>query len=83
MNILEIKDLSLRISDKEILKNINFELKEKEIVSIIGKSGSGKTMLSKMIMGLKKKNMGIDGKILFENNNIFNLSEDNLRKYRG
>ena len=46
MNILEIKDLSLRISDKEILKNINFELKEKEIVSIIGKSGSGKTMLS-------------------------------------
>ena len=83
MNILEIKDLSLRISDKEILKNINFELKEKEIVSIIGKSGSGKTMLSKMIMGLKKKNMEIDGKILFENNNIFNLSEDNLRKYRG
>jgi len=81
MNILEIKDLSLRISDKEILKNINFELKEKEIISIIGKSGSGKTMLSKMIMGLKKKNMGIDGKILFENNNIFNLSEDNLRKY--
>ena len=27
--------------------------------------------------------MEIDGKVLFENNNIFNLSEDNLRKYRG
>lgn len=46
MNILEIKNLSLKISDKKILKNIDFELKEKEIISIIGKSGSGKTMLS-------------------------------------
>ena len=29
MNILEIKNLSLKISDEKILKNINFELKEK------------------------------------------------------
>ena len=64
MNILEIKNLSLKILDEKILKNIDFELKEKEIISIIGKSGSGKTMLSKMIMGLKNKNMQIEGEIL-------------------
>ena len=80
MNILEIKNLSLKILDKKILKNINFELKEKEIISIIGKSGSGKTMLSKMIMGLKNKNMQIDGNILFKNNNIFDFSVEDLRK---
>ena len=73
MNILEIKNLSLKISDEKILKNINFELKEKEIISIIGKSGSGKTMLSKMIMGLKNKNMQIEGEILFKDNNIFDF----------
>ena len=73
MNILEIKNLSLKISDEIILKNINFELKEKEIISIIGKSGSGKTMLSKMIMGLKNKNMQIEGEILFKDNNIFDF----------
>lgn len=83
MNILEIKNLSLKISDEKILKNINFELKEKEIISIIGKSGSGKTMLSKMIMGLKNKNMQIEGEILFKDNNIFDFSEEDLRKYRG
>lgn len=83
MSILEVKNFSLEISDKKILKNINFKLKEKEIVSIIGKSGSGKTMLSKMIMGLKNKNMQIKGDILFENNNIFDFSEEDLRKYRG
>ena len=83
MNILEIKKLSLKISDEKILKNINLELKEKEIISIIGKSGSGKTMLSKMIMGMKNKNMQIEGEILFENKNIFELSEEDLRKYRG
>mgnify|MGYP000850768908 CR=1 FL=1 len=75
MNILEIKNLSLKISDEKILKNINFELKEKEIISIIGKSGSGKTMLSKMIMGLKNKNMQIEGEILFKDNNIFDFRE--------
>ena len=83
MNILEIKNLSLKISNEIILKNINFELKEKEIISIIGKSGSGKTMLSKMIMGLKNKNMQIEGEILFKDNNIFDFSEEDLRKYRG
>ena len=83
MNILEIKNLSLKISDEKILKNINFELKEKEIISIIGKSGSGKTMLSKMIMGLKHKNMQVEGEILFKDKNIFDFSEEDLRKYRG
>ena len=34
-----------------VLKNINFELKEKEIVVIIGKSGSGKSTLIKIIAG--------------------------------
>ena len=83
MNILEIKNLSLKISDKKILDNINFTLKEKEIISIIGQSGSGKTMLSKMIMGLKNKNMEVEGEILFKDKNIFDFSEEDLRKYRG
>ena len=83
MNILEIKNLSLKISDKKILDNINFTLKEKEIISIIGQSGSGKTMLSKMIMRLKNKNMQVEGEILFKEKNIFDFSEEDLRKYRG
>ncbi len=83
MNILEIKNLSLEISNKKILDNINFTLKEKEIISIIGQSGSGKTMLSKMIMGLKNKNMEVEGEILFKDKNIFDFSEEDLRKYRG
>ena len=52
MNILEIKNLSLKISDKKILDNINFTLKEKEIISIIGQSGSGKTVFLKSLLGL-------------------------------
>ena len=54
MNILEIKNLSLKISDKKILKNINFELKEKEIISIIGKSGSGKTTFTNACLDILK-----------------------------
>ena len=44
-NLLKIKNLCLNIksnSDEEILKNISFEIKKSEVVSLIGESGSGK-----------------------------------------
>lgn len=39
-------------------KNVDFELKKGEIVSIVGESGSGKTTLAKMIMGLLPQTTG-------------------------
>ncbi len=56
MNILEVSDLSKNfnlhiLNDKKIeaLKNINFTMKEGEIIGITGKSGSGKSSLMKCI----------------------------------
>ena len=46
-NLLKIKNLCLNIksnSDEEILKNISFEIKKSEVVSLIGESGSGKSL---------------------------------------
>ena len=49
---LEVKKLSFSYDEKKVLKNINFSIKEGEILSIIGASGSGKSTLLKCIYGL-------------------------------
>ena len=52
MKILKIKNLNLRIHEKEILKNISCEIEEGEIIGLIGESGSGKTIFTKYILGI-------------------------------
>ena len=54
-NLLKIKNLCLNIksnSDEEILKNISFEIKKSEVVSLIGESGSGKSLTALSIIRL-------------------------------
>lgn len=83
MNILKIDKLFFSIDENEILKNIAFELEVGQVLSIIGESGSGKTILSKLIMGKKFDSSAIKGEILYKNENIFDFSEERIRRYRG
>ncbi|MBN8828172.1 MAG: metal ABC transporter ATP-binding protein [Sphingobacteriia bacterium] len=52
MNIIELTSVSLKIKQRKILENISFTVKNKEIVTIIGPNGSGKTSLVKIIVGI-------------------------------
>ena len=58
MNILEINNLTIYYKRKakrqDIIKNISFNIKNGELVALIGKSGTGKTTLAKTILGLHK-----------------------------
>lgn len=53
-SLLTIDNLSLKISDKSILKNINLDIKKGEIVLLCGKSGSGKSTLASVLSGYYK-----------------------------
>lgn len=72
MNILEIKNVSKSFSDKEVLKEVSFEVPENGIVGFIGQNGAGKTTLMKMIVGLLKIDTGeiqvCGGKVFYGNN---------------
>lgn len=57
-NIIEIKNLSLTIKKTEILKQINISFEKGKIHGLIGRNGSGKTMLMKCICGFIKPTEG-------------------------
>lgn len=52
MKLLEIKNLYKSYGNKEVLKNINLEIPNGKIIGLLGKNGTGKTTLIKLITGL-------------------------------
>jgi len=70
--ILKIDNLNKSFKQNQVLKNINFELNEGEILAIIGPSGAGKTTLLRCINGLERSDNGtieIDGEFLCKEEN--------------
>ena len=57
--IIDIKNVSLRIGKTDILKSINISFEEGRIHGLIGRNGSGKTMLMKCICGFIRPTAGI------------------------
>ena len=57
-NIIQIKDVSLQIKEACILENINIGFEKGKIHGIIGRNGSGKTMLMKCICGFVRPTKG-------------------------
>jgi len=56
--VLKIENISVILSNHYILKNLSLNIYEKEIIGIIGASGSGKSVLLRTILGLEKHNKG-------------------------
>lgn len=81
--VLEVKNIDktyqAQNGEIEALKNINFDVKQGEYISIIGPSGCGKSTLLSIIAGLEPKTSGeiyIDGKVGYM------LQKDNLLEWR-
>ena len=86
--LLQIEDLELSFKMYEgisyVLKKINLELNKGEKVALVGESGSGKSVTTKLILGLlNQKNVTKKGKILFNDRNILNFSQNEFKKIRG
>lgn len=62
-----------------VLKNVNLEVKEGELVAIMGPSGSGKSTLLYAISGMDR---ATSGQVLFEGKDLTKLSEKELAKIR-
>ena len=75
---ISIKNLSFSYNEnKDILKNISFDIKAKEKIAIIGSSGSGKTTIAHIISGFYSKK---SGDILYNQISIDNINRQTLRE---
>ncbi len=67
-------------SDTNVLENLCFEIKPGQMVALVGRSGSGKTTISKLALGLYPPT---DGKVLIDGHDITSISLNSLRKQVG
>ena len=76
INMLQLKNVYVSYGNIEVLHGINIEVKEGEIVTIIGANGAGKSTTLKSIAGLvgKKKN----SEIIFNGENITNTAAEKI-----
>jgi Fe-S cluster assembly ATP-binding protein len=79
MNILQVEDLSVKVENKLILKNVSFSLKSGVSHILFGPNGSGKTTLVSALMGLPQYEI-TSGKVTFMGTDITSKSVDERAK---
>ncbi len=88
MSLLDIKNYSMSFRCDggiyKTLNNISLSIQPKSMVALVGESGCGKSMTAMSILRLLPKNALIDsGEIIFDNKNILDLKESEMRAIRG
>lgn len=87
--ILEVKDLSVSFdtfeAEVKAIRNVTFDLQEKETLAIVGESGSGKSVTAQSIMQLIPMPPGkfVGGEILFNGEDLLHKSEKQMESIRG
>jgi len=77
--MIEIKDIQKSFGDNHVLKGISAQFKPGQTSLIIGKSGAGKSVLLKCVVGLITPD---EGEILFDNRNFGSMDESDKRDIR-
>jgi Fe-S cluster assembly ATP-binding protein len=75
MSLLEIKDLRVRVEDREILKGINLALNAGEAHSIMGPNGSGKSTLAQVLARRESYNV-TGGEVLFNGKDLLAMKPE-------
>jgi oligopeptide/dipeptide ABC transporter ATP-binding protein len=88
-NLLKIKDLNVCFQTENglvhALRNVSFEVRQGEVLALVGESGCGKSVTALSVMGLLPQPQGIisGGSIHFQGRDLVPLPRKELRKYTG
>jgi phospholipid/cholesterol/gamma-HCH transport system ATP-binding protein len=77
--VAELRNVEKRFGEQVVLKNVNLDLYERENLVILGKSGSGKSVLIKCMVGLLTPDSGEINVLGYD---VPNLSPEELNEYR-
>jgi len=78
-NVVSIKNVSLKVGDKEVISDLSFHVEKGEKLFIMGGDGSGKSSILKLLVGLIKFQ---SGDVLIFDKNLKNLSRKDLQEIR-
>ena len=73
--MLQIKDLSVKYDNIQVLHGISMDIQDGELVALIGANGAGKTTALTTISGVKRS---FDGEIVYNGKNITKASTDEI-----
>lgn len=76
--MLKVNGIDVYYGDVQVLKNVSLDVKEKELVAVIGANGAGKTTLMKSISGLLKPKKG---EIEFKGKRISDLDANKVTEH--
>jgi lipoprotein-releasing system ATP-binding protein len=79
MAIIQAKNLLKQYDSLQVLKGINLEIAENEVVSIVGASGAGKTTLLQILGTLDRPD---SGELIIANKSVFTLKDKELSQFR-
>lgn len=83
MSLLEIENLSLTIGETQILKDMELSVAPGEVMGLVGRSGSGKSMTALTVMQLLPYAARATGRVSFDGIDILAASEDQMCALRG
>ena len=77
--MIEIRNINKSYDTLQVLRNINLDIHNGEIMSIVGPSGAGKTTLLQIIGSLDRPDTG---SVNYDGKNILTMRDDNLARFR-
>ena len=84
--ILEVKDLAIsfeRHGDVHVVDGVSFDVRPGQCMALVGESGCGKSITTKVIMGLTDPKETITGQVLYKGQDLVTMSKEEHRKLLG
>ncbi len=85
--VLQVSDLSIRFPDRHdgvnVVDNVSFDVRQGEVVALIGESGCGKSLTSLAITGLEPRGAEVTGTVTLEDTDLLAMRARDRRKLMG
>ena len=84
--LLKVKDLSISFEshgDVKVVDGVSFEVRPGQCMALVGESGCGKSITTKVIMGLTDPGEQITGEVIFDGKDLLKLTKDEHRQLLG
>lgn len=84
--LLQVKNLCISFAshgDTKVVDNISFDVRPRQCMALVGESGCGKSITTKVIMGLTDPYETITGEVLYKGKDLLKLTQDEHRQLLG